>query len=164
MGGGCHTHPVATPVKQQESLKAECSEKPKLRTFIQFKDYHGMPPHIGKPLSFTERRAISKLRLGVLPLRIESGRYLRPYLPEHECLCYCDSGSVETEYHALFDCSIYKNLREIWLKRLVKPGNFDNLSVGEKLKIVLNHPDNVRPTAQYIVSLMDHRSLVNVKY
>ena len=59
---------------------------------------------------------------------------------------------------------MYNNLRNTWLSRLCKPANFLDLSENEKLKVVLNHPDNVRPTAQYVLALMDYRSLVNDKY
>ena len=77
-------------------------------------------PHVGKPLSFKERRIISKIRLGILPLRIETARYLRPVVPECQRTCYCGSGLVESEYYVLFECQVYKSLREAWLNKLVK--------------------------------------------
>ena len=48
-------------VKQLSAVKIECVSKPKLRTFIKFKDFHNRAPHIGKPLSFLERKLISQL-------------------------------------------------------------------------------------------------------
>ena len=39
---------------QQQLLKTECENKPKLRTFMLFKDFENLPPHVGKPLSFVE--------------------------------------------------------------------------------------------------------------
>ena len=89
-------------IKQKELLKTECTLKPKLRTFLRFKDFDTMPPHIGKALSFYERRVISKLRLGILPIRIETARFSRPVLPEKERVCYCGSLDVESESHVLF--------------------------------------------------------------
>ena len=73
--------------KQQDLIKTECENKPKLRTFLLFKDFQTLPPHVGKPLSFVERKTISKLRLGILPIRIETARYIRPILPEDQRLC-----------------------------------------------------------------------------
>ena len=119
---------------------------------------------MGKPLSFLERRIVSKLRLGILPLCIETGRYLRPIVPEHQRTCYCNSGQVESEYYVLFQCQMYRNLREAWLNKLVKPDNFDNTTPQEKLKTVLNRPENVKHTAQFILSLMDQRRLNNTMY
>merc|ERR1712055_88533 len=78
--------------KQKSLFKSKCEEKPKLRTFVTFKDFENQPPHVGKPLSFKERRIISKIRLGILPLRIGTARYLRPVVPECQRTCYCGSG------------------------------------------------------------------------
>ena len=39
---------------------------------------------IMKLKTFVERRSISKLRLGILPIRLETAKYLRPILPENE--------------------------------------------------------------------------------
>ena len=103
---------------QQQLLRNECLNKPKLRTFMLFKDFGPLPPHVGKPLSFVERKSISKLRLGILPLRLETARYIRPILPENQRLCYCDSGEIESEYHAIFICVKYTNLRDAWLKKI----------------------------------------------
>ena len=72
--------------KQQELVETECQGKPKLRTFIMFRDFQTLPPHVGKPLSFIERRTISKLRLGILPIRLETVRYLKPVVPENQRL------------------------------------------------------------------------------
>ena len=59
---------------QQNDLKFQCSTKPKLRTFIKFKDFHTTPPYIKKPLSFIQRKFMawhgawkSELRLVAMP-------------------------------------------------------------------------------------------------
>ena len=109
-----------------------------------------------------ERRSISKLRLGILPLRLETARYARPILPEHEQVCYCNSGEVESEFYVLFQCKMYNDLT--WLENLSIPENFNSLPKYEKLKLVLTEATNVRLTAQFIVSAMDRRSLLNKVY
>ena len=150
--------------KQQILLKNECQQKPKLRTFVTFKDFESLPPHVGKPLTFIERKMISKLRLGILPIRLETARYLRPVVPEAQRLCYCASGDIESEFHVLFICTKYENLRETWLSKLQKPDHFLTLSAQEKFKLTLNDPRNVRHTAQYLVNMMDLRRLLNDQY
>ena len=107
---------------------------------------------------------ISKIRLGILPIRLETARYLRPILPENERLCYCQNGEHECEYHVLFICVKYSNLRQLWLQKLTKPDNFTNLPRNERFDIVLNQPNNVKYTAQYIIDLMDLRRLLNDLY
>ena len=85
-----HVNLVSSQVKssllkaQTELVQNECQNKPKLRTFIAIKDFENLSPHISKALSFIERKTVSQLRLGILPLRIETARYLRPILPEIE--------------------------------------------------------------------------------
>ena len=51
---------------------------------------------------------------------------------------------METEFHFIFICSHYNTLRLSWIESLVKPENFDGLSEGEKLSVVLNDAENVK--------------------
>ena len=150
--------------KQLAIVEAECRSKPKLRTFVTFKDFKNIPPHVYKPLSFLERKMISKIRLGILPIRLETARYLRPILPENERLCYCNNGEPECEYHVLFICEKYSNLRRLWLDKVTKPENFTILPKNERFDIILNEPNNVKYTAQYLIDLMDLRRLLNNLY
>ena len=115
-------------------------------------------------MSFIERKLISKLRLGNLPLRIETGRFARPPLPEQERVCYCGSQEVETEAHLLFQCSKYESLRQAWIRSLNIPTNFNDLPENDKFDLVLNKHDNVKQTARFLVSAMDSRSLLNKMY
>ena len=123
-----------------------------------------MSPHMTKPLSFIERKMISKLRLGILPLRIETGSFSRPTLPESQRLCYCGSQEIESEAHLLFQCAKYDNLRQVWLNSLHIPENFIDLSLHEKFVLILNKPENIKQTAKFVVSAMDLRSLINKEY
>ena len=56
-----------------------------------------------------------QLRLASHGLRIETGRYGRNRLERNERLCHlCYNGDIE-EYHFLFICSIYTDLRVKYL-------------------------------------------------
>ena len=87
--------------KQLIFVENACKDKPKLRTFLTFKDFKNISPHAYKPLSFLERKTISKTRLGILPIRLETARYLRPIIPEEQRTCYCNDGEPESEHHVL---------------------------------------------------------------
>ena len=150
--------------KQLINIETECRSKPKLRTFVTFKDFQNISPHIYKALSFLEKKTISKLRLGILPIRIETARYLRPILPENERTCYCNSGAPESEYHVVFVCEKYINLRQLWINKINKPENFHALPSQEMFKTVLNEPSNVKCTAQFLVDILDLRRLLNDLY
>ena len=155
---------LSMALKQQNELKIECENKPKLRTFITFKDYQQLPAYVGKPLSFVERKTISKLRLGILPIRVETARYVRPVLPENQRFCYCNDGNIESEYHVMFVCVKYQHLRQAWLNEISCPDQFSLLTPSEKFKLTLNDPNNVRFTAKYLVAVMDLRRLLNNAY
>ena len=107
-------------IEQAEFLKTECEQKPKLRTFVTFKQFNTMPAYVTKPLTFLQKKHLSKLRLGSLELRIESGRFSRPRLEVHERICLiCRETNlgldlepqIETEAHFLFFCGHYNTLR-----------------------------------------------------
>ena len=67
-------------IDQANYLKQECEQKTKLRTFLTFKQFNVMPAYVTKPLTFLQKKHLSKLRLGSLELRIESGRFSRPII------------------------------------------------------------------------------------
>ena len=157
--------------QQRQQINQECEDKPKLRTFMLFKEFNEPAAYIKRPLSFYQRRMLAKLRLGCLPLRIETGRYATPRLPEEnrtclvckpvELLVNTDNSNeqpVESEVHFLFFCGAYSNERKTWMEKMTIPENFQDLPVQNKLKIVLNASENVKATSQFIVTAIDARS------
>ena len=65
---------------------------------------------------------------------------------------------VETEYHFIYECSYYDNIRLNWLQNIVKPDNFGDLGEGEKLSIALNASANIMSTAKFITTAYSMRS------
>ena len=160
----------AYQVIQSSRLQQDCQVKPKLRTFMLFKEFGAPAAYVGKPLSFHQRRMLAKTRLGCLPLRVETGRYSIPRLKEEERTCLVCKPSnrlidieqviqqpVESEIHFLFNCTGYRNERMYWLNQLELPEGFEHFSDGEKLKIVLNKPSNIKATSQFIVNAFNLR-------
>ena len=103
--------------QQKNFLHNECSVKPKLRTFLQFKNFDVFPSYVVKPLSFIQRKFMAKLRLGCLQIRIETGRYSRPRLEENMRVCQVCTNQphgappVENEKHFILHCPAYRQLR-----------------------------------------------------
>ena len=118
---------------------------------------------------------MAKTRLGCLPIRLETGRYGVPRLPEEERFCLvCKNYDnptnnprlehIESEVHYLLYCSAYRNEREEWLNKLNLPVNFDHLALEFKLKVVLNDTCNAKSTAQFITTAYNIRSkILNLK-
>ena len=69
-------------LKQQKNIENECRNMPKLRTFVQLKEFNALPAYITKPLSFIQRKY-----LGSLEIRIKTGRFSRPRLEESDRIC-----------------------------------------------------------------------------
>ena len=150
--------------KQCSSLSEQCMELPKLRTFIQFKDFNHEPLYVKKHLTFYHRRLLAKARLGCLPLRIETGRYSVPRLPEDKRTCQmCDGDGdgpfIESESHFLFVCKAYRGERDSWFKSMTLPQTFQSLPTTEKLKIALNDSNNIRPTAIFMSQALSLREI-----
>ena len=113
--------------EQQNRLMISCQTFPKLRTFVELKNFHLASPCLTLPLSFTKRSLITKARLGILPLRLETGRYARPCIPADERLCLvCSNPNKEVEciYHTLFSCYLYVEERKVWWSKLLLSENF----------------------------------------
>ena len=106
---------------------------------------------------------MAKTRLGCLEIRLETGRWARPRIPEEARICQvCENfnKNVEDEFHFIFECSKYSSLRALWLEKLEIKENFQLLDKDQKLGIILNHPNNVKVTAQYLIDIFDIRSKI----
>ena len=150
--------------KQQVQIKTQCLNTPKLRTFVKFKDFFRTPTFLTKPLSFIQRKFLAKIRLGCLELRIETGRYARPRQPPESRLCQvCNEQDIEDEFHFLFECKVYEEERFLWLSKLKFADNFLQQSPEAKFNLVLNEHNNVKHTAQFLISIFDSRTKIVTK-
>ena len=99
--------------------------------------------------SFTNdyhRLIIMRWRLSNHKLRIETGRYERPFIPRKEILCL-ECGILEDEQRIIFDCPLYDNIR-------LPFRNY--LSSYNTVKKVLNPVlDSIKTTATLLYKLED---------
>ncbi len=115
-----------------------CSTKDILRTYRTFKNEDMCTAsHLNSNLPKYERSLISQLRLGILSLRIETGRYTNLVVENRICQL-CDMNEVENEAHFLFDCNLYDVIRANFEADLGSP--LQNMSVTEKFDFVFEHP------------------------
>ena len=113
-------------------------QKPKLRTYRQFKTDFGPEKYLYLNLSKHKRSLLAQFRLGILPLSIEAGRYknildnsgnIRKQKPEERLCSLCSTGAIEDEFHFLFDCNCYIPFRETLFNHSIsKNNNFLNQS------------------------------------
>ena len=72
--------------------------------------------YLDKLISPKLRRALSKLRLSSHILHIETGRHRS--IPRNERICtLCNIGDVEDEYHFVMICPLYKEIRNMHIRR-----------------------------------------------
>ena len=103
---------------------------------------------------------MAKFRLGVLALRIETGRYQRPRLAVEERVCkMCSSDEVEDESHFLLRCSLFTMEIHGLIETLPQRDLFSTLPDVEKMEILMNDPQTIKSTAQFLIDSFDKRSL-----
>ena len=83
---------------------------PKLRFYAMFKSVYETEDYVIHTSNRCIRSVLAQTRLGILPLSIETGRYLDIPIEYRFCL-YCDDDCVESEIHFLLFCKKYNNLR-----------------------------------------------------
>ena len=83
---------------------------PKLRTYVTFKNL--TEDYAMLNLKQTERSIIAQFRCGILPLQVETGRYVGEKPEEKLCKLPKDN-STENGTHFLLHCSHYIELRTI---------------------------------------------------
>ena len=117
--------------------------KPKLRTLKEFKTDYKVEPYTEAYLTRFQRSLLSQYRCGILPLRVETGRFnlirdnetknLR-HLNLEERLCQlCDRGSVEDEFHFTCVCPLYSTPRLKMFNEINKCNvNFNNLETFQQ--------------------------------
>ena len=73
---------------------------PKLRTYRTYKTSYNVEKYVLMNLSRRQRSVLAQYRIGILPLRVETGRYIGEK-PEERICKICQSGQIEDEMHLL---------------------------------------------------------------
>ena len=111
----------------------------KLRTYKQFKSSVYCEPYITKVRHRLHRSALAKFRLGVAPIRLETGRY--EGLAENQRLCPLCENAVENEVHVLLYCHTYNDIREnlfVHLNNVIL--NLNDMQDIQKITVIFSHP------------------------
>ena len=148
--------------KVKEQWRKNLNSQSKLRTYRLFKNEYKSDNYVHMNLSKSIRSKLAKLRSGTLPLRIETGRFERIDVDERVCK-FCDviPPCVETEYHFMFECARYINLRVVFLNHVLRfYPNFVNLEVSQKWDIVMNDKTIIAKTGHYICNAMELRNSI----
>ncbi len=94
--------------------------KPKLHIYVTFKDTYEVESYALSFMNRKHRSYLAQYQCGILPLEIENGRWQNKPVEERMCKV-CESGEVENEFHFIFSCTLYNNIRATFLQ------NIDNI-------------------------------------
>ena len=135
--------------------KGEVEQKPKLRTYKLFKNEFKTSNSVYIN-NRAKRSLLSKFRLGILALRIETGRWYQLIDADQRFCKICNNGEVEDEKHFLMKCEIYSDLRQsLFDKCKLKNNRFDTLSELDQFIYIVNGQE--RDLADYIYLAWDRR-------
>ena len=104
------------------------------------------------------RSVIAQFRCGILPLRVETGRYSRLNYDQRICQV-CNKGEVESEIHFMFQCPLYSQERlllNVDANRL--DNNYKAMTDKEKLILLFNNKHILKATAGYIKQALAKRT------
>jgi hypothetical protein len=90
----------------------------KLRTYSMFKQELVFEPYLEAVKDERKRVLLTKFRVGIAPLRIETGRYERPRTDASVRVCMCCGSAVENEMHFMMECVQYSSRRIAFLQQV----------------------------------------------
>lgn len=157
----CNTHNIREKLVtiEKQSWKNNIVNMPKLRTYNLFKESYVTEKYVSMNLDRNERSLMAQVRMGILPIRIEVGRYRKEPVEERICQI-CNQNVIEDEMHFLFYCQAYDNIRESFFE-IVNNEYFESVDMKGKLKYLFENKP--RQTAKYIVKLYEHRKMLLYK-
>ncbi len=116
----------------------------KLDVYRNLKSQLGVEKYLELNISKYEKSLLSQLRYGVLPLRIETGRFVNEARENRICTL-CNENSIEDQLHFVFHCPLHAHYRdELYRKARIIIPMWDNLSDIDKLsKLFTELPRNL---------------------
>ena len=89
--------------------------------------------------------------MGILPLRIETGRYVGEPVEQRHCRI-CNHSSIEDETHVLFECTLYNTIRQSQYQELFAEHNNETLNY-RFVHIMLNYPRKLAKCLTQIIMI-----------
>ncbi len=134
------------------------NNKPKLRTYKEFKTHYQTEQYVISFMSRKHRSYFAQLRCGILPLQIETGRWYGEKYEERICkLCNND---VETELHFIFQCPKFTPERIAFYHNVnCLCDDFLQVNDSEKLALCMTKPI-VNIFSKYLVQIYEIRKSV----
>ena len=131
--------------------------KSKLRNYALHKFSFKAEPYVKKYFSRNKRSLFAQIRCGILPLKIETGRFQNTPLAQRTC-DYCPEKGIEDEYHYIFKCSFYNELRAHFLEKCNNIDHeFETMDEIEKFRFFLSNEDITNEAVNYVFAAFSKR-------
>ena len=136
------------------TFKQEIHNKRKLAVYYQYKTEFATEEYCEMNIKRSQRSLVAKLRLGTLPIRVETGCY-NGIEREKRLYLVCKDGSVEDESHVMFHCQAHNKESACKLNP-----HFLSLGAVHRIAYLTNAKNIIRKTAQYLFKVLHNRQLV----
>ncbi len=149
---------------RQQAIKS--SGQNKLRTYRQFKFSPQAEQYLKIVMPPKYRSAMTKMRTGVAPIRIETVRYERPALTPKQRIChFCALNEPETEEHVITRCSQYNDTRNA-LCHSVLNIDIDFMFFYDKKKMcfILSEPQLAYLSAKAMFEILHRRRFLTYNW
>ena len=134
--------------------------KSKLYLYTTFKEEFGTENYCSLNLNRTQRSLIAKLRLGILPINIETGRHAGLAREERYCPL-CKNNEVESETHVILHCPFYAVPRSSMLEHANSINEmFKDLSNSNKIGFLTSNINMIRKTARFVSTMLSIRETI----
>ena len=127
----------------QEEWADKIPTMPKLRYYVKFKSDITTASYLKANITRTKRSLLAQLRLGILPLAIETDRYYRIPLEKRFCKL-CNECLIEDEIHFLCTCTFFSDEHEnLFDEIILQLPDFRNFSLNEKFIQLMVYDDKI---------------------
>ena len=140
----------------REKWWLEAHTKPKLRTFIEIHDKDNVQTIVKRNLSRAQRSLITKLKCGVLPLALETGRFKDINEELRQCVI-CTGNHVENEVHFILKCKALESTRKPFKDEFKKHIDFETTPDHDIIKFMLSS-DMLKLTCDMVEALYNKRN------
>ncbi len=143
-------------INNERKWLLEAHSKSKLRTYVQLYDSETARDIVTSNLSRPIRSIVTKLKIGVLPLHLETGRWKDTPLEYRFCRV-CDDDLLESELHFLMQCDALINERSDMYRELLKRSDFEiEGNEIDQMKVLLCKPC-LKITGKHLLNMFERR-------
>ena len=132
------------------------SYKPKLRSYKLFKRNIYLERYVQYNLTCKERSLLAQIRMGILPINIETGRYKN--ISADKRFCYQCTTKIENEMHFMFECPVYADHRTKLFSCIENTYDFKRLDLHTQFSYLCTYYP--RQLAKYVTQAFAKRQSI----